>query len=172
MVGEEEPHPQENPQDQPSTSSPAPLPARFVYPFGIPGPNTPDQAIPMLHPTHMAAHRPPRLPGFPPGAPPPAGVQQQMFQFMYAHQPFPTPQPQALEVETDTKEVQTTPADFSKDQAVDVRPLTHTVGVQCSGVHRQERDTQTDVEGIEVPLFLPEDIKPPSVSKEHMGKCV
>ena len=172
MVGEEEPHSREKPQDTPPTSSPAPMLARFMYPFGMPTPSTPDQAISMLRPTHMTAHRPPHLPSLHPGAPPPAGVQQQMFPFVFTHQPFPTAQLQHVEVETDTKEVQTSPSDFSRDQAVDVRPHTVTVGVQCSGVHRQERNTQTDVEGIEVPLFLPEDIKPPDVSEELMGECV
>lgn len=176
LVGEEELHSREKLQDASSSSSSGPLPARLMFPFGIP-PATPDQAM-MMRQAHMAPHhRPPRMPA----TANPAGVpvsMQQVFPFLFAHQAFPAhqPHPPHLEVETDSKEVQTAPApEFlppppMKDQEVDVRPATYSRAIQCCRINKKEMKTQTDLGGIDMPLLLTEDIKPPTLDKEAMGK--
>ena len=177
LVGEEELQSREKLQDAPSSSSTGPLPTRLMFPFGIP-PATPDQAMSMMRQAHMAPHhRPPRLPGTANPAAVPVSMQQ-VFPFLFAHQPFPTPQPHPphLEVETESKEVQTAPApEFlppppMKDQEVDVRPATSSRGIQCGRVNKKEMKTQTDLGGIDMPLLLTEDIKPPTLDEEAMGK--
>lgn len=176
MVGEEELHSREKLQDTPSSSSSGPLPTRLMFPFGIP-PTTPDQAMTMMRQAHLASHRPPHLSAIPSNATP-AGVpvsMQQVFPFLFAHQPFPTPQPHLphVEIETESKEVQTSPAlspPTMKDQEVDVRPITTSRGVQCARVIKKDVKTQTSLKGIDVPLLLAEDIRPPSLDEDSMGK--
>ena len=170
MVGEEG-----KPQDQSASPPGAPIQARIMFPFGVPAPNAPDQV--MMHPPHIATHGLPRLPGLPPGAAPPAGVSAASMQpmFPFVIQPFPAPQAQHLEIETHSREVQTSPLPspppppVMKDKETNVRPITASLGIQCTGINRRDRKTQTYIEGIEVPLLLPEDIKPPVASGEDMG---
>ena len=179
MVGEEDLRAREKLQDQTSSPASGPLPTRFMFPFGMPAPNAPDQAIPMIRP--IAPHRPPRLPGLP-GGPNPAGVpasMQQVFPFLFAHPSFSAHQVPQPEIQTNTREVQTSPTSASlspsasplqKDKEVDVRPSTMSQGVQCAGVNRREVGTSTEIEGVDVLLILPEDIKPPDVDEDSMGK--
>lgn len=176
MVGEEELHSREKLQDAPSSSSSGPLPTRLMFPFGI-SPATPDQAMSMMRQAQLASHhKAPRLPA----TANPTGVpvsMQQVFPFLFAHQPFPAPQPHPphLEIETDSKEVQTTPSPvflppLMKDQEVEVRPATSSRAVQCGRVNKKDMNTQTDLEGIHLPLLLTEDIKPPTLDEETLGK--
>lgn len=171
MVGEEEPHPNQQPlpPEQPSSPPPGHMPPHYVFPFGIPTPS--DQGIVM---------RPAHFPGIPPHrGPAPPGHIQHMFPFFLAppHQPFPAHQPHPLEVEkphpleveTESKEVQTSPYPsplLRKDKEVDVRPTTLSFGVQCTGVNRGETATNTEPQGINQLMFLADDIKPPAVSAQ------
>ena len=173
MVGEEDLQNKEQLPEHPSSSPPVPpVPAapQFMYPFSVT-----EQGLSLMRPPHMATHGPL------PGAPTPAGVpvsMQHMFPFMIAPRPFPAHQLQHVAIDTESKEVQTSPypspvvAPVMKDKEVDVRPCMMTQTIQCTGVNRRDEKVQTNIKGIGVPLFLPEDIRPPDVSGESMGKLV